>query len=211
MTAPTQLSLYNGALPLCSERKLASLSDDGESLRTLNDVWADGFLDKCLEQGWWKHAMRTVSQTFTTGVALSFGYTYGKVWPTDLVTLYQISTDERFSLPLLNYYEQGRTWYCDFETVYIRYVSNDAIYGASYALWPESYRNFVHHALAFQVLPRLADPKVKLDDLERKLHVALLDARSKDAMKDPTKFLPESSWPAARRGRGPRYRDPYTA
>lgn len=203
MSAPSQLSIYNGALLIAKARQLASLSDSGESLNELNGIWDRGFLDACLEQGWWKHAMRTVKVDYTVGAALAFGYQYGFIFPTDLVNLYQISVDERFSVPLLQYYDQGRKWFCDNPSIYIRYVSNDATNGGLvYANWPESFRHYVHAELALRAFPRLGEAKATLDDIVKIRRAALLDARAKDALKEPTKFQPEGSWNTARRGGG---------
>ncbi len=44
----TKLQIFNGALRMCGERKLASLSEDRQPRRLLDDEWADGAVDYCL-------------------------------------------------------------------------------------------------------------------------------------------------------------------
>src|SRR3546814_15520749 len=73
MTA-TQLSLYNGALRLCGEAKLANLTEDREPRYVLDDVWDDGALRHCLQQGLWNFAMRTVEAEYSPSVEPSFGF-----------------------------------------------------------------------------------------------------------------------------------------
>jgi hypothetical protein len=60
--AVSRLSIYNGALRECQERKLASLSEDREPRRVLDDVWndGDGLLRFVLRQKQWRFARRTV-------------------------------------------------------------------------------------------------------------------------------------------------------
>lgn len=209
MTAATQLSIYNGALRICKDRKIASLSVNEERRYVLDDIWADGFIDACLEKGWWKHAMRFATLTQDSLLAPSIGYTYGFSFPSDLVKIYMVSADDRFGTPELDYTTQQRYLYANTSPLYVRYVSNDAAFGAAYALWPESFREFVHHELALRAIGRLVDSKAKSDDVRADHKTALLTARSNDALKEPSRFPPMAAWNQARagsistRGKGP--------
>src|SRR3546814_179077 len=140
MTA-TQLSLYNGALRLCGEAKLANLTEDREPRYVLDDVWDDGALRHCLQQGSWNFAMRTVEAEYSPSVEPSFGFRRAFDKPTDWVRTAAMASDEYFRCPLtsLGARDEGGFWFSDLETIYVRYVSDDASFGLDMSLWPANF------------------------------------------------------------------------
>src|SRR3546814_6155120 len=112
MTA-TQLSLYNGALRLCGEAKLANLTEDREPRYVLDDVWDDGALRHCLQQGLWNFAMRTVEAEYSPSVEPSFGFRRAFDKPTDWVRTAAMASDEYFRCPLtsLGARDGGGFWF----------------------------------------------------------------------------------------------------
>ena len=79
----SKLTLFNGALRLLGERRLASLTEDRPARRYLDDAWDDGLVDDALEQGFWNFATRTVQMTASTSVEPEFGYRYAFQKPDD--------------------------------------------------------------------------------------------------------------------------------
>ena len=195
-----RLSLYNGALRALGERKLASLTENREPRRLLDGVWDSDAYDTWLEQGLWKHAMRTVELTYSPSIQPDFGYQYGFDKPEDFIRTASLSADAFFTAPLLQYSDEAGFWYCEHPTIYVRYVSNDPEYGADLSLWPASFAKYVEHAMAAEICERLTQNASKADKLEKKADKLLKEARSRDAMADPTKFPPMGSWERARRG-----------
>lgn len=193
----TQLALYNGALRAIKERKLASLSENTEARRVLDDVWNDGAVDYCLEQGYWNFALRTSRFTPNVGFTASFGYRNQFTIPSDFIRLAGLCTDEYFKNPLTEYTEEAGNWYADINPLYVSYVSNDNDYGGNLAMWPESFCNYVELYLADKICGRLTGES---DMVEKDLRKALIDARSKDAMNEPAKFMPTGSFIRARAG-----------
>lgn len=200
MTTPSQLSIYNGALLACGERRIASLVVTDKIRYDLDAVWDANFVNGCLEEGLWNHALRTVMIDADTSYTASFGYAYRFDHPTDMVRLAEICEDEFFNYPLTRYQDETSYWFADITPIYVRYVSNHASYGTNYALWPESFTRYVEHKLGTRIIKSLTDAKVDADDLMALTSRLLVNAKSKDAMKEPAKFLPESSWNRARRG-----------
>jgi hypothetical protein len=196
----SQLGLYNAALSLIGQRRIASLSVNEEGRRVLDDIWNNGAVNHCLEQGQWRHALRTVQIDYDSGYTATFGYAYRFDKPTDLIRLTELCEDEFFQTPLLQYQDEGVYWFAELQTIYVRYVSNGASYGLNYALWPETFNKYVAAYLAWEALPRIKDSTTDRQELERVMKTRLLDAKSKDALKDPTKYMPEGSWITARRG-----------
>ena len=198
----TKLSLYNGANRLCHERKLASLSENQPSRRLLDDAWGDGSttgaVKACLEMGQWTFATRTIMLDYTPSVEPDFGYRRAFDQPEDMVRVTAVCEDEYFDAPLLRYADERRYWYADLDTIYVRYVSNDAEYGADLSLWPETFAKLVEAYLAMEIVGSLtgADRGV----VEKAFDKAKLEARSFDAMNKPTVFMPQGGWVSARGG-----------
>ena len=117
----TALTLYNGALRELGERKLASLSENTEPRRVLDDVYAAG-LKYCLEKGHWKFAQRASKLSYTPSYTAPFGYSRQFVKPSDLVKVSKVCQDEYFNTPLLQYSDEGGFWFADLDDIYISYV-----------------------------------------------------------------------------------------
>lgn len=194
-----RLGLYNIALAAIGERTLTSLTEDGEPRRELDSVWArgNGALRFFLEQGRWNFAMRTQQLDASVTIEPEFGFTKVFELGTDFVHLDMISGDERFCEPLKDYEFEAGVIYADFEPLYVRFVSDDADYGADYSAWPETFTLWAGHWMATQIAPRIKSDVV-MEALEKRTHRLLVDARSKDAVQGPTRFPPLGTWVNAR-------------
>jgi hypothetical protein len=203
--AATKLSLYNGALQILGERKLASLSESREPRRLLDDAYGDGSTNKavrrCLEMAQWSFATRTVQLDYSPSVTPSFGYQYAFDHPTDFVRVCGIWSDENLTSPLNTYKDERHYWYAPIETIYVSYVSNHASYGADLSLWPESFVEVVEAYLAQKIAKGLTAGVEAVKLANALWEKAKKDARSIDAMNKPTAFAPSGSWVRARGGR----------
>ena len=195
----SRLSLYNGALLDIGERRLASLTEDRKPRHDLDFLWDNGALRFCLEQGSWAFATRTSEMAYDPGIDPDFGFLHGFEKPSDFVRLIAISTNEYFDPPLNRYRPEAGYWFCDEETIYVRYCSDDAAYGMDFSLWPQTFVEFVQSYLAFKLTPGIKN-LTDIDRVEKNWTKKLLDAQSKDAIQEPTSFPPEGSWAAARHG-----------
>jgi hypothetical protein len=202
--AATKLGLYNGALRILKERKLASLSENREPRRLLDDAYGDGSTNGavryCLEMAQWTFATRTAEVDYSPSVTPTFGYQYAFNHPEDFVRVCGICEDEFFKSPLLEYADERHYWYAPIQTIYVRYVSNHAMYGADLSLWPESFSKIVEAYLAKEIAGSLTqgDDKVRLANAM--WSEAEKTAKSIDAMNRPTAFPPTGSWVRARHG-----------
>jgi hypothetical protein len=201
--ATTQLQLYNMALgEYLGERTLSSLSENREPRRILDEVWANGAVNYCLEQGQWNFAMRASKITSTPSVTLHFGYTYAFEKPADCLSLSKVCVDEYYTVPLLAYIEESGFWYADAPDLYVGYISNDAAFGGDMSNWPETFVQVVASYLASKSAMRITQNGQTADGAFTRYRKNLADARSKDAMQQPTQFLPSGSWTRSRRGSG---------
>lgn len=200
----TRLSIYNGALLICEERPLTSVSESVEARRLLDAVWDGGGVNYCLEQGLWNFATRAAQLDYEPSVEPAFGMNRAFEKPSDWIRPVGVCSDEFYHEPLLHYVEEGAYLYAELDTVYVRYVSNDSSYGADLSLWPQTFTLYVEHYFASRIVGKLsanARLKESLTSPNRMVNVtykALIDARSKDAMADPTSFPPQGSWVRAR-------------
>lgn len=204
-----QLSLYNGALRLCGDAKLANLSEAREPRYVLDDVWGDGARDDCLEMGLWNFAMRTAEIDYAVSPAPTFGHRRAFAKPVDWIRTAAIASDEYFRSPLtgLDYRDEVEHWYADLDTIYVRYVSNDASYGLDFDLWPVSFVRLVEGYLAREIAPRISAASGRIEIIEKEFQRRLLNARSKDAQNEGAAFAPPTGWQTARAGRWGRRRE----
>lgn len=202
----TKLSLFNGGLRELGARKLASLTENRESRRVLDDIWTGGFVDEVLQTAQWTFAMRAIEIASDPSVSAQFGFLYGFSKPTDWLKTSFVCLDENFYQPLTDYSDENNYWWANIDTLYIKYVSNDTDYGADLSLWPQSVVTFAEILLARKACKRITQSDADEEMLYKKLKKAKTDAMSRDAMAGPTKFAPRGQWASARLGgMGKRY------
>jgi hypothetical protein len=201
--ATSQLSLFNDALGLLGARSIATVNDATEPARVLLALW-DHTRAYCIEQGHWKFAEREAVLSPSTTEVPTYGLANAFAQPTDYVRLNEMAADEYYSAPIFQINQRNDHWYCDLETLYIRYVSNDAAFGYDVTRWPASFELYYTLYLATRAAPRVA-PSMKLELIKAGgnlgLETAKYNALSKDAVNGPTKFLPQGAWAASRSNR----------
>jgi hypothetical protein len=194
----SKLSLFNGAQRLLKDRKLSAAEVTGntrEPARILNDIWDAGALDECLQAGQWKFATRTARIDASSSATPDFGFKYVFEKPDDFVRLTGVWSDENMQHPHRQYREEAGFWFGSLETMFVSYVSNDAMFGADFSLWPANFVNFVEAHLASKAAGPLAEQGVELLKIRKML---LDEANGTDAMSDPSRSLPVGSWASSR-------------
>jgi hypothetical protein len=204
----SRLAIYNNALIICGETRLASLSEDRKPRRLLDQVWDSNGLRYCLEQGQWQFAMRTQRIDYDTDFAPPFGYSRAFQKPTDWVLTSAVCSDEFFRTPLTAYADELDYWYADLDEIFVKFVSDDADYGLDLANWPATFCDYVDAYFASKIIFDLTSDKEKLafllgrdgntdsGELGRRLKIA----KNRSAMTQPAMRFPMSGWNAARRG-----------
>lgn len=199
----TQLSIYNQALAQIGETPLANLSEGRESRYLLDGVWdsLEG-LDDCLTEGFWKFAVRFVKWTPDPSVTVAFGLPYAYSFPTDYLRAYGVWQDELQTTPLLDYKPQGERYlYAAINPIYLAYISNDVLFGRNLANWTSAFTRYVELYFAFRIGPKALQSQPKIDALEKRMHKALVRARSLDAMELATEMPAVGGWVRSRYGR----------
>ena len=197
----TRLKMYKQALRLCGETTIASLTEDREPRRLLDEVWDDGGVQACLEAGQWNFATRTTRFDNDATITPDFGYRYAFEKPDDWVSTMQLAADEYFNVPLLQFLDEQGFWYADETFIYVSYVSNHADWGNNLADWPQLFSTFVAAYFAESIVRKLTSDDERVLEVRDRLKQAKLEAKNHDAMGDPTRFPPTGSWVRSRYGR----------
>lgn len=195
-----KLSLYNGALTILGERKLASLTENRPPRKKLDDVWDNDLRERVLQHGQWNFAGRSVMLEASPSVTPSFGYQFAFDKPTDFVRTMQVAYDEYFNNPITRYSDEASWLFCDSEQIYMQYVSKDAQWGLDYSLWPENFTEYVEHYMAYKAAPRLIGVDISQDKLKREMLQMRASAKGTDAMEGPAHFAPKGGWSRSRQG-----------
>jgi hypothetical protein len=200
--ATTRLQLYNNALRHCGERRLASITEEREPRRLLDDVWDDGWVDTVLEAGLWKFAMRTQRLDFETSVTPPFGYARAFLKPEDWIRPNAVCTDEYFNEPLLRYQDEGDYIYSDLDEIFVRFVSNHSTRGGDLSIWTGAFADYAAAYGASKIIYKLTADKDRILLLMKPrtgiLPQSLQTARSLDAMNENTRFPPAGTWVRSR-------------
>jgi hypothetical protein len=197
-----QLTLYNLALLYCGERALSSLTESREPRRTLDEVWNANGVKKCLEEGQWRFARRSVQIDYDPDITPQFGFGRAFPKPSDYVVTVAMCQDEYFREPLLRYSDEAGHWYSDLDVMYVTYVSSDDGYGLNINDWPGWFEEFVAAHFASRIIWKLSASEDKLKTITALRQSLKKTALNRDAMSDPTKFPAPGGWVRARHRQG---------
>ena len=207
----TRLKIYNGALLLCGEQQLASLSENREPRHLLDLVWNDDGVRFCLEQAQWHFAMRASRLDYEPSIAPDWGFQRAFTKPTDWVETSGVWQDEFMRAPLLDYADEVMYWFCDLDEIFVKYVSDDVTYGMDFAKWPETFTEYVKTFFASKIIRKLPGGADKVDDIVHPktgaLARALSIAKNRAAMVLPATFPTRGTWTAARHAGASRLRN----
>lgn len=200
--AGDRLQIYNLALGHLGERRLATLAENREPRRVLDDLW-DQTKNECLEEALWNFMIRASSIDASTSVVPSFGFSYAFRIPDDWVRTVMISTVETFAVPLLDYMEETGYWYANWTPIFVRFISNDAAYGNDLSRWTANFCKYMSYQLAQYGCKRITGADTMLqgpEGITKRLHKAKIKAKSNDAMNQPPGEMPAGTWVRSRRG-----------
>ena len=198
--AATQLRLYNRALRILKERRLITLTDKQETRYLLDEVWDEGGVRAALAKGHWNSAMRTVELQYTSSIEPDFGHSRAFIKPADWVRTSAFCSDSYFLNPIAGYADEAGYWFADIDTVYIKYVSDDASYGGDMSLWTEGFFNVVAHYFASEIQGSLTSSESKEINVDERLRKALSEAKSEDGQNEPSRYIPSGAWARSRTG-----------
>ena len=177
------------------------LTEVREARYLLDEVWNDGGVRYCLEQGQWHFAMRTSRFDYDPSITPDFGYQRAFTKPTDWVSTSGIFEDGFTKDPLLEYNDEAGFWFADRDEIFVRYVSDDSNFGTDFAKWPYSFTEYVKAYFAGRIAPKIPNAAAKVQWLlgQPGRHMGYVEhrlmlAKNKDAMALPTRFIQRGTW-----------------
>ena len=195
----TQLTIYNQALLKLGERALSSLTEERKSRRDLDTVWASGAVNFCLEQAQWYFAMRAIQADYDPDISPAFGFAYAFGKPSDWVVTSAFCSDEYMQVPINAYIDEAGYWYCDYQTIYLKYVSDDTGYGGDMLKWPATFADYVSSYMASEIILSTTQSMDRYQKFcQLILNPALITAKNKAAMTGPTQFPARGMWSKSR-------------
>lgn len=204
ISSDVKLAIYNSALRALGSRRIASLTENREPRRVLDDVWGadDRIVLLALEAAEWTFAKRTVEVTYNAAITPPFGHSYGFDIPSDLVRLASIALEPTFSRPLLDreYESEGGYWFANHQYLYAQYVSTDPEFGFNSDLWTQTFKDYLAWSMAYEACERITNSTSKRDRLERDMRRALSKAKGTNGMGEGVKVLRSGSWVRSRAG-----------
>ena len=197
-----KLDIYNDALRILGERRLATLSEDRKPRHVLDDIWgaSNKTVDRALEAADWNFASRTVKGSYSASIEPDFGWRRAFEKPTDCIRMTTISGDEFLRVPMTHqeYSDQNGYWLCDLDEIYVRFVSNLDDYGMNGGIWPQSFRDLVAAQMAEWANRDLTNSSELQGFAMAAQERALSHAKSRDSQDEGTKFPPAGSWVSSR-------------
>lgn len=204
--ATDRLKIYNGALLLCGEGQLSSVTENREARYLLDLVWNDGGVRYCLEQAQWHFAMRASRFDYEPSIDPDWGYRRAFTKPSDWVATSGVFEDEYLRCPLTDYADEVMYWFADRDEIFVKYVSDAATYGMDFAKWPATFTDYVKAYFAGRIITKLPGGAEKREFLlgptgrENRgwVNHCLLIAKNKSAMSQPATFPTRGTWAQAR-------------
>jgi hypothetical protein len=146
-----QLSIYNNALFLLGERKLATITETRKPRYDLDTIYDLGAVDYCLEII--KPVFATTTAVLTTSVA-STQHDLDNVFtlPAGFVDIVGVYSDSKLDQPISRYIIDASTLACEYSTIYIRYITNTI----AISTWSPSFARVVSAYLAREYAETIA-------------------------------------------------------
>ena len=192
----SKLGCFNGALGLLTQPTLTTPnpSPSTEASRLLNDNW-QSTVEWCFEQGDWDFAIER-DELSRLATAPAWGYTYYYNLPADVLRIVAASESGLIDDRLLRYKVENGKVATDAATLYLAWVSSNAI--DTPGKWSESFARFVAAELALRCI-KLNIGSAQVIDQERKRAMKL--ALGVDAVQGPPSLNRPGRWARSIRGR----------
>lgn len=143
-----QLGLYNNALTLIGQTKLAGLTEDRESRYYLDDAWELDAVKYCLEIVKPRFATKT-AKLDTPDTSDDHDLDSVHDLPDDYITLVGFFSDSKLDNPISRFILDAETIACEYDTAYLRYISDD--FEAFFGDWTASFARVVAAYLAREI------------------------------------------------------------
>lgn len=180
MATIDQVSLYNNALVAIGERKLSSISEDREPRHKLDTIWNLGAVEYCLDLIK-PHWATTVVKLNSPSASAQHDLDEVHTLPAAYLSLVGLYSDSKLDQPVNRYIIEGRTIACEYDPVYLRYVSNAP--ASSFTNWTPNFAQVVVAYLAKELAATYAPSR--RDELRTSFESAVQAAIQVEGFKEP--------------------------
>jgi hypothetical protein len=179
----TKLQVYNDALVLLGDARIATLSDDVAGRYELDNLYDRAVL-YVTRQAAWNHAIKFVFPTAGAASYHAFAYSYAK--PGDWLRTHSIYTQVGTREYPIDARELATTWALNVNTgVCFRYIAS----GVAESLWTEGFVLALAAYLAFAVAERVSGKGEKASSMFQLWQARLAEGAAMDAQPD-SEWLP---------------------
>lgn len=196
--ATSRLAVYNKALRYLGERRLASVTENSESRRAIEQEYDDAIL-MVLEAANWNFAIRAIEMAYDPGIAPQFGYSRAYAKPDDWIRTVNISANDSV-LGIHDYRDENGRWHTNIEPIYVRYVSSDGMFGGNLGLWTPIFAEAVASHIAMVCCERITQSDTKHEKLIKIARDTLRNAIASDNVNEPPRDMPMGRWAISRLG-----------
>jgi hypothetical protein len=189
-------AIYNDALLIMGLDEIAGNNDDSNRRVKLSRALDAGIVADLMEDMGWQFGQKSAELTYNSAIEPSFGYTRAIAKPLDMHRIDGIYLDEYMHTPLAHYADENGYFYCDYDVVYLSYVSTDFL--ATPSSWPTYFKRLVAARMAKDAAPSLRNEGADPDRADAEYIDRRKNARSTDAMVSPPRLIQEGSWVKSR-------------
>lgn len=188
--------IYNDALLVMGLDEISSNTDDSNRRVKLDRALDAGLVADLLEDVGWNFAIIAEQITYDSSIEPTWGFRRAHNKPANLHRLDGLFSDEYLQQPLKPYQEHDGNYYCDYDTIYIQYVTDTFL--TTPDNWPPFFKRLVAGRMARDAASSLkgegADLEVAATTYESRRNSAL----SNDAVSSPPRKISQGSWVRAR-------------
>ncbi len=195
---PTWVKIFNDALLILGLNPIADGSDDSVRKNRLVHALNNGLVESVLEDTKWGFGIDSDAISPDASVTPQWGYQNAFKKPLDLHRLNGVFVDDRLSVPLRHYADEGDYIFADVGIIYIEYVSKDFVTNPD--SWPAYFRRLIAARLAVDAGSAIEG--ANLQSAYEQYRQRREEAFSTDAMQSPPRIIRGGSWVHSRVAHG---------
>jgi hypothetical protein len=192
----TKLEIYNEALRMCGDLRLANITEDVEARYALDDAWSRSVLFVA-SQANWPHAYASAQVALSSDTS-SPGYTKSyTINNANWLRTVMVSLDEHFAVGAHYHQALGKLFLnTAASNIFVRYIDRTYLADGSISTWSEMFCSAVSHRLAFEVCERLTQDPQKAQNIYGLFVEVLNLAKSQLALETSMMMISPSQWAA---------------
>jgi len=194
---PTWVKIYNDALLILGLPPIADGSDDSQRKNRLTHALSNGLVESVLEDTKWGFGIDSDAISPDASVAAEWGYQNAFKKPLDMHRLNGVFVDDRMTVPLRNYADEGDYIFADVGVIYIEYVSKNFVSDSD--AWPAYFKRLVAARMAVDAGASIDGANMQL--AYEQYRSRREEAMSTDSIQSPPRIIREGSWSKSRYNR----------